>query len=899
MTTASARNKFCRLADLTNEAAVEQFFVARLLGDLGYRDEQIKPKTSLDALTVSLGSRRLKYKPDYALVIRSKVRWIIEAKTPSEALADHIEQCSGYCLSINRQDTEQPVQFFLITNGVKTEVYAWDKAQPVLTLAFGDFADAHKHYTRLRELLAPGVFGKRMRVQGAGPGTHVLQRRTIEDVNADFAWCHQFIHRKDALSQSAAFLEFVKLIFLKLLSDRAVRENHPEATTDAELEVPAAEVKFSTAWLDARKDDAANPIDALQFQELLKEQETDIKAGKRKRIFDAGDEIRLRPDTVRGVVDRLEHTDLYSIDADLNGRLFETFLNATMRGKDLGQFFTPRSVVKLAVRLAGLRVGRDLRDHTDVVLDACCGSGGFLIDALSNMWRKVEDNQSLSKKERSTLKKLIAETRLVGIDVAADPPLARIARMNMFLRGDGGSRVYQADALDKNLPVCKSDAPELAAEKAELAKLITIEGGFADVILTNPPFAKEYNRKDGDGPTLDAYSMGFDTGADGVRKPRPSLRSSVMFLERYHNMLRTEPMPGRMLTVIDDSILGGRDYRHVRNFIRRNFIVRAVVSLPGDAFQRSNARVKTSLLYLVKRRDADEEQGAVFMHYCTVVGLDDPARQRVLPVDRENRERALEEVRTIGALFDAFMAGDPAAKKWTVHAAAIVDRLDVKHCLLQPARLVGKWKGGDGSGTLSELVTVRWPLPKNADEAARGDVVEADVADGLRYLRVRYDGFAEPGEDLPTDSSGQLFKVREGDVVISHINAVHGAVAVVSAKLAGAFVTNEFTVCQANAGVDPRLVWSLLRSPEARADLLVLATGIGRTRVKTEQALKLDVPTVTASVAEPLVSDLLRAERLEEEARVLRQNAQKAFEEHFNLANKKAQEIIAAFKPPR
>jgi len=44
-------------------------------------------------------------------------------------------------------------------------------------------------------------------------------------------------------------------------------------------------------------------------------------------------------------VRRLEHTFLFGIDVDLNGRLFETFLSATMRGKDLGQFFTPRSIV--------------------------------------------------------------------------------------------------------------------------------------------------------------------------------------------------------------------------------------------------------------------------------------------------------------------------------------------------------------------------------------------------------------------------------------------------------------------------------------------------------------------------------------------------------------------------
>ena len=94
-------------------------------------------------------------------------------------------------------------------------------------------------------------------------------------------------------------------------------------------------------------------------------------------------------------------------------------------------------------------------------------------------------------------------------------------------------------------------------------------------------------------------------------------------------------------------------------------------------------------------------------------------------------------------------------------------------------------------------------------------------------------------------------------------------------------------------------MWALLRSQEARSDLLILATGIGRTRVKTEQALRLDVPSVASEVAGLLVKDLQRAEKLEEEARKLRRDAQTTFEDQFGLANRKAAEIIAAFKPPR
>ena len=87
--------------------------------------------------------------------------------------------------------------------------------------------------------------------------------------------------------------------------------------------------------------------------------EEEIEAKKRKRIFDATEHLNLSPGTAKRVVQQLEHYYLFGIDEDLNGRMFEAFLTATMRGQDLGQFFTPRSIVKLMTRLAKLHAGPD------------------------------------------------------------------------------------------------------------------------------------------------------------------------------------------------------------------------------------------------------------------------------------------------------------------------------------------------------------------------------------------------------------------------------------------------------------------------------------------------------------------------------------------------------------
>jgi type I restriction enzyme M protein len=886
-------NDLCRRADLGNEATVEQFFVNRLLVALGYADRQIKPKRSIDELRVNRGRRRVRYRPDYALQVGRTIRWIVDAKATGESLDEFVGQCAGYCLLLNRRHKNNPVEYFLLTNGLVSRLYRWDQEEPILELAFRDFTSGNALYRKLHQLISPSAFTARATT--ADEELFTLAREPLDVVNAAFAWCHQFIYRKDNLSQAAAFSEFVKIVFLKLLSDRDIHRDHPELAGQASASVPADTVRFSVRWIEEREDGHPSPLDALRFQALLKDLETEIHAGTRKRVFEADEHIDLTPETIKGVVRRLEHIDLFGIDADLNGRLFETFLNTTMRGKDLGQYFTPRSVVKLGVKLAQLKVDPD---KPDTVIDACCGTGGFLIDVLADMSRTIDANASLSEQERSKLKRRVATDCLVGIDVARDPPLARIARMNMYLHGDGGSSIYQADALDKQLRESPNAKPELRREIKELRE--RLEHKQFKVALTNPPFAKEYERQEPrEREILASYDLAF-TADGGARKAKPRLRSSVMFLERYHNLLESG---GRLVTVVDDSILGSDSYAATRDFIRERFLIRAVVSLAGDAFQRSNARVKTSLIVLEKRESAAEEQPPAFMYYTTAVGVDDSQRQRALPVDRVNRELAAAEIDRVAAMYEAFRRGEPKAKRWTVPPERLQGRIDVKSCLPKPARMVSTWrKGGAEVVRLTDLVDVVLPGGAGEDLADDPDLIITAESDELvTHLRVRYDGFPEAGEEIVACSSkyAYLYRVHEHDIVISHINAIHGAICVVPPELDGLVVTTEYSVCRAKPGKDPRIVWLLLRSGQVRSDLLLLSTGIGRSRVKWDAASAVQMPLPPKPLAGKVKRSLTRAEALEREAKQLRERAARELGADLRLESAEASKIIAAFKPPR
>ncbi|MBB1032206.1 N-6 DNA methylase [Dietzia sp. SLG310A2-38A2] len=832
----------------------------------------------------------------------AKVRWICEAKGVEENLDDWVGQSQSYCLALNSTQSDNPVEFFMLTNGVTTRVYRWDDATPLAEASFGDFVDGNQAYATIRALLAPGAFKSAPATVPAAKGEHVLRRRSVSDLNSDFAWAHRLIYKRDNLSYNAAFMEFVKVIFLKLHSDREAHAN-PDAREldDRSTVVPAESVKFSTAWIKSREADTPSPLDSILFQRLLSDFEVAITNGRKKRIFPKGERLLLSPDTLRALVERLEYVDLISIDADLNGRMFETFLNSTLRGKALGQYFTPRSVVKLATGLAQLRADDQ---HVDRVIDACSGTGGFLIEALADMWGKINANTSLSNKRREELRMQVAERSLIGVDVARDPALARIARINMYLHGDGGTSVYQLDSLDKSVASNPTDDPEIVQEKAEFRKRVKQAGmasgesqppGLADVALTNPPFAKEYTRdEESDAKLLNEYVLSYDTSG-GAKRPLKSLSSMIMFLERYYDLLGPR---GRLVTVVDDSILGAPRHKRVREWIRRNWIVRAVVSLPGDAFQRSQARVKTSLIVLEKKTSEHEAQPDVFMYYCSWVGVDDPSRQRILPVDAENRERARREIERVTALYRAFQAGEPQAAPWTVSAAAITDRFDVKACLPEAESRVPDWEAAGFTiqpiGELLELAVT---------DANRGErEIDTSATDDLvTYLRVRYDGFCEAGDEVSTSDIAKqtLTRVESGELVFSHINAIHGAVAVVPDEFDGLVVTNEYTVCRPSSDLSASVIWALVRSPEARAEMLLLATGIGRTRVRWEELRKLRLPVPGQDVRNRIDDAVKRANQAEDDMRRLRAEANQTASTEMLLDSERSRSIIAAFKPPR
>jgi type I restriction enzyme M protein len=480
-----AENLFCKRANLTNEASVETWFIDKLLNYLGYVPEDIKLKTSLKEFKVGKGSKSEFYKPDYIIQINGFPALVIDAKSPSENIEDWTAQCSSYCLELNKEYPHKPVEYFLISNGLKTSLYKWDERKSKVDLDFVDFKKENASFTKLTSYISKINLCQLLteKQNELMESEFELRSASINEVSDLFSRIHNFIWRTEKKTPSAAFEELMKIVFIKLKKDRELHKKFKD------VKPKIKDVVFSVAWIK-NQTEHENPINNPLFKNLINDLEKEIIAKDKKRIFEIDEDIELNPSTIEKIVGDLEHIDFSAMDdgeTDIHGRMFETFLNATIRGKDLGQYFTPRDIVELMVELADIQVRKE-RDEYEIekVLDACCGSGGFLISAMNDMLKKAKNLAGVSDQDFKKIRKKIVDESITGIDAGSDPPIYRIARMNMYLHGDGGSKIFFADSLDKNIGQVGKSNLEIDEQIQELRKMLLHDKVKFDVILSNP-----------------------------------------------------------------------------------------------------------------------------------------------------------------------------------------------------------------------------------------------------------------------------------------------------------------------------------------------------------------------------------------------------------------------------
>lgn len=580
----------------TPEEYVRQTIEKRLVNEHKYMPAQIAVEYML-----RLGSR----KPRADIVIfdrncenrtQENIKLIIECKKETVDARngkEGVEQLKSYMSACPN------CEWGMWTNGRQKEVfrkYINDKGQ----IDFMDYNDIPSADGNLDDINRP----KRISLKNAYDDNLLFVFKT----------CHNHIHVNDGLQKQAAFFELLKVIFCKIEDER---------------NIPAPLEFYTTS------EERSNPDGQLTVQKRIYKIFERVKK-KQGKIFDANDEIKLSARSLAYIVSELQKYSLLNTNIDIKGKAYEEIVGANLRG-DRGEFFTPRNVMKMVVEMINPSMN-------EKVLDSSCGTGGFLVTAMTHVMMKLEKEFADSigiKKEKwdnDTLHVFrdkiseMASSDYFGFDI--NPDLVKATKMNMVMNNDGSGNILQTNSLlpphewTEEFRTKLSEG--LGIDKAQLRNHRTI--GYFDVIVTNPPFGSKIPVKDKS--VLEQYELAHIWIKDkkkGTWKKTEKLQSSVppeiLFIERCIQLL----VPGgRMGIVLPDSILGSPGLGYIREWLVHNCRIVASIDLHADTFQPRNG-TQTSVLLLQKKRqeqkDTEEKSGnmadyQIFMAMVERIGHD-------------------------------------------------------------------------------------------------------------------------------------------------------------------------------------------------------------------------------------------------------------------------------------
>ena len=439
------------------------------------------------------------------------------------------------------------------------------------------------------------------------PSRKTLKFATADNMLFSFKICHNHIYVTDGLQKQPAFFELLKVIFCKIYDERNIP--HP-------LEF------YATA-----KEKVSNDGRLTVVRRIGKIFEA-VKA-RYPAIFDKHDEIKLQPRSLSYIIGELQRYSFLDTNIDVKGKAYEELVGANLRG-DRGEFFTPRNIQSMAIRML------DLKEH-ERILDESCGTGGFLVIAMNEIIKKLRAAFGVSglssEAYRTALNeriKELARKNFFGVDI--NPDLVKATKMNMITNNDGSGNIFRQDSL-LHPHQWESSFRQAFADSTGIDPT-TLRGpediGYFDVIATNPPFGSKLPIKDRE--TLGQYKLGHvwrktERGWEPSGQLQTSQPPEILFIERCWQFLKPG---GRMAIVLPDAILGAPGLAYVRTWMLTHCRLVASIDLHPDTFQPRNG-TQTSVL-LLQKKSADEMrrealQGQlgdydIFMAQLTAVGHD-------------------------------------------------------------------------------------------------------------------------------------------------------------------------------------------------------------------------------------------------------------------------------------
>lgn len=276
----------------------------------------------------------------------------------------------------------------------------------------------------------------------------------------------------------------------------------------------------------------------------------------------------------------IDSIPLKDVDTDVKGDAFEYFLrNVTNGNKDLGEYYTPRHIVKMIVKLLNPIYG-------EKIYDPCCGTGGFLLECFKHLRNNTDVTESKSdsndvKEEKKEKRRIIREESVYGREITST---ARIAKMNMILFGDGHTHIRQMDSLS-----------EVVKEEF-------------NIVVSNIPYSQKVE--------------------NGAFYEFPTEKGDSLFMQHIWKAVKKG---GRIAVVVPDTFLYGKDTFDIRKKIIDESLRIIIVSLPRGVFNPYTP-TKTSILFAYKKQNLSQssKQTDISMYIIRNDGFELGARRRPL-----------------------------------------------------------------------------------------------------------------------------------------------------------------------------------------------------------------------------------------------------------------------------
>lgn len=459
-----------------------------------------------------LGGKR----PDYVLYSKEsdKPLIVIEAKKKGARIDAALEQGVSYALAL-----EAPLVF--ATDGVFCKAFhTIANRAPILN---GEEIDEF-----IREALALRYLTT-YEVNTVSPKVQYDRKELIRI----FDEANNMLRGEGLRAGIERFGEFANILFLKLISEseQIKRENG----TPTKFDVACSWDSIKQIPFSAR----IEYINKTVYDKLNALYSTDIFTPL--QIRDAS--------ILKEIMDKLDPLTLTDVDSDVKGDAFEYFLKASTATKnDLGEYFTPRHIVKTMVRLINPQIG-------ETVYDPFCGTGGFLIESFRHIYNNMARTDDNLKKLR--------ENTVYGNEITNT---ARITKMNMILAGDGHSNIEMKDSLANPIDGTSTWRDDKG----------NIHHNGYDIVLANMPYSQKTK-----------YGELYDL---------PSANGDSICVQHCMKAINSSAENGRMALVVPEGFLFRKDLAKTREYLLGHCQLQSIISLPQGVFLPYTG-VKTNIIY--------------------------------------------------------------------------------------------------------------------------------------------------------------------------------------------------------------------------------------------------------------------------------------------------------------